>query len=373
MGLSNRYKTFIKVSNTGAWEYEIRNGRIWYSSEYFEILGMKKPSRLNRNPKNIELYWKNLLHEDDRETAINNFNSFLKESNKKIYENYFRIRKVNGEYMWVLSRGIKVFDIFKKCKKIIGTHIDITDFKVLEKKIYNYQKNEQIGTLVRGISHDFRNVLSGIMGLIQIIEPKLGNNSDLEDIVKTIKIAAKRGLELTNQILTFSKPDENQLKEVLLSDTVGELVNFLKPVIPNNISLTYEIIEEFKISINPINIYQVILNLCTNAVKALEGGKGSIHIRISCVTLSTNFKDNFILLEKGSYLLLEVIDSGKGIEEGSIEKIFTSNFSTKVGDDKSGIGLSIVYSILSNNRAKITVESKVDKGTSFKIFFPRIE
>lgn len=369
--LSNKkYKTYISISNTGAWEYYPKNKKIWFSNEYFDMLEMKRPHKLHGGKEELKKYWINLLHENDMENSVNNFESFLSDKSVKLYENYFRLKKGDGEYIWILSRGIKIYNKFKKVKKVVGTHININDLKLLEKKLYSYQKEEQIGTLIRGISHDFKNVLSGILGLSLLSAQQCDDNEQLEDLLSSIQTATKRGIELTDQILNFSKPDEDKYKLTYLSNILEEVVSFLSPIIDKKISINLDVKEEFQININPINIYQVILNLCTNAIKAINDNKGEINMIVSVKKITETYHENFISLNKGKYIVLEIRDSGVGIDEKHIEKIFNTNFSTKEGKEHSGIGLSVVYAILLNHNAKITVESKKNVGTSFKIYFP---
>lgn len=370
MFLNKKYKTYISISNTGAWEYFITNKRIWFSNEYFEMLDMKVPNKQLVEPEQLKEYWIDLLHDNDRDYAVNNFESFLADKSAILYENYFRMKKSNGEYIWILSRGKKIYNRFKKVKKVVGTHININDLKQLEKKIYSYQKSEQIGTLIRGISHDFKNVLSGILGLTLVSEQKFQNNKHIEALLFNIKSATKRGLELTDQILKFSRPDEDEYKKVYLSTILHEVINFLTPIIDYKIKINLEIKEEFELTINPINIYQVILNLCTNSIKALNNQKGEIIMRLSVENLTESYQEQRVKIEKGTYQIFEIEDNGTGIDEENIEKIFKSDFSTKIGDEKSGIGLSVVYSILLKHNATITVKSQKNRGTTFKIYFP---
>lgn len=375
MSMDERYKTFIQVSKTGAWEYFIDSGNLWFSDEYFTMLGMNSEDFMPYSKDSLNSCWIDLLHPEDRKEAVDNFSTYLSQ-NSILYENYFRIRTSDNSYLWVLSRGMKVYRNDTPFK-VIGTHINITDLKLLEqknfsmeKKLIELQKREQLGTLVSWVSHDFRNILMGILNYASLIKSRVLKDEKLSMFAEQISRAGKRGIDLTSQILLFSRPQSSDYKFQKPDGTINEIKAFLEPLLPPSVSMHIENIKDAPIWCNPARLYQVLLNLCTNAIQSMNNTKGFLVIRTSVLNLQEGFTDGSVSLKKGDYLILKILDTGNGVTQEFRDRIFDSYFSTKEDDKGTGIGLSIVSSILKQHNAGISIHSYHNAGSTFNIYFP---
>ena len=220
------------------------------------------------------------------------------------------------------------------------------NFTASKNSLYSFKKWKPLEPLRRGIAHDFNNILMGIMGHAEIalIDSQKGIRAErnMEQVIN----ACKRAKELVNQILTFSRQTDIDRKPLNAKEIINEVHKLLSSSLPVNIEIKKELNSDSFIIANPIEIYQVLMNLCTNASHAISDNQGTIEIKLEDVTLEKS--DDFFLedLEPGIYQKLEVIDSGAGIEEDVINQVFDPYFTTKQKGVGTGLGLSVVQRIV---------------------------
>ncbi|MBA4367267.1 MAG: hypothetical protein C0403_06470 [Desulfobacterium sp.] len=255
---------------------------------------------------------------------------------------------------------------------------DITDQKLaaqekeaLEKQLRHSQKMESIGTLTGGIAHDFNNILSIILGNTEIAMDDVPEWNPARKNLAEIRNATLRAKDVIQQLLSFTRKAEHQLKPLKIDLVIEETLTLLRASIPPNITIRKTVHEPIgMVMANPTQIHQIILNLCTNAVHAMENRKGMLDIELSNTFIDKPDLKNDPGLSAGNYVLLEVRDNGEGIDEGVIEKIFDPYFTTKEIGKGNGMGLSIVHGIVKNHSGDIKVISRINEGTSFRILFP---
>ncbi len=244
--------------------------------------------------------------------------------------------------------------------------------KKLEEQLRQSQKMEAIGTIAGGISHDFNNILGGIIGYAEMIElleieDKQAISANIQQILK----ASYRARDLVKQILTFSRKGETQFSPLKLSSVIMEALQILRAALPKNV----ELCTRFDTSSDTIladstQIHQVVMNLCTNAAQAMQPDGGSIILRLSEVAAGPNIVLQAEDRAAGPMLLLEVCDTGAGIAPDLLEHIFEPYFTTKKKGEGTGFGLALVHRIVRNHRGLIEVESRPQKGTRFKVYLP---
>ncbi|MDD3814050.1 MAG: ATP-binding protein [Desulfocapsaceae bacterium] len=250
---------------------------------------------------------------------------------------------------------------------------DITDYLQMEDQLKQARKMEAIGTLAGGIAHDFNNILVPILGYAELaadrIPPDDPMASDLRHIVK----AALRAKDMIARILSFSRQGPQTKYPFPPHLVVQEALKLLQTSLPSTIEVKTEIDPDCgTILADPTQLYQIVMNLCTNAYHAMLE-KGGV-LRVSLAEASIDEEKSKVLgseLVPGEYIVLEVSDTGVGMERKILERIFDPYFSTKSGKGAgSGLGLSVVQGIVKGYQGQITVQSEPGKGTSFQVYIP---
>lgn len=255
--------------------------------------------------------------------------------------------------------------------EVIGAWTDITERKKIEAELEKKDKLESIGILAGGMAHDFNNMLTGILGNISLTKMHmLPDNKDYSRLSEAENICVQM-TELTRKLITFSEGGDPFRKVLSISSIIHETT--CSELSGTNISCQCD----FSDGLSPVYVYvddgqirQVFRNLVINAKEAMPEG-GVIRVRAENIILD---KDDAVLKE-GKYVKITIKDSGKGIPEEILPKIFDPYFTTKeMGSDKGmGLGLAVCYSIIKKHDGHITVESKTGEGTTFHIYLPAVE
>ena len=255
---------------------------------------------------------------------------------------------------------------------IIGTVQDITERKRLEQQLIQAQKLEGVGTLAGGIAHDFNNILAMILGSADLMSLHVGDHPVLGKQVGRIKEAAERGSSISRQLLVFSRPDQGEFKPISLGHTIAELRGMLEHFLPKTIQIETVIkVDPGLIVGDSGQIYQALMNLALNAADAMPSA-GRLTLRVFSADPDT-LKARFNLPRQVPYIGIEVADTGAGIEEGIVEKIFEPFYSTKEKGKGTGLGLAIVHGIVKSHGGFIEVQSRKGHGTAFTLYFPAVD
>lgn len=275
------------------------------------------------------------------------------------------------------------FPIFinNKPNMLAGFTLDITDrtkaeeeTNKLQAQLLHTQKMEAIGTLSGGIAHDFNNILAAIIGYAEMAKNDIPDWSPAKHQIGEVLKAGIRAKELVKQILSFSRQGEQKQIPVQIDLVIKEVLNFLRASIPTTIDIKLDITPSCGNTLAaPTQIHQILMNLCTNAAQAMEENGGILGIDLSVVDLTSNDLDADSNLQPGPYILLVVSDTGTGIKKEILGRIFDPYFTTKEFGKGSGMGLSVVHGIVHSHGGMITVESIPGKGTTFKLYLPKIK
>ncbi len=245
---------------------------------------------------------------------------------------------------------------------------DVTDRFQLERQLRHAQKMEAIGTLAGGVAHDFNNVLTPIMGYAEIIKLKMRQegfeDQPIFDYLGEILKAGKRAKSLVDQILAFSRSNEQKESLQYLHPIVKEVVKLMRVTLPSTIQIEQDIDQDCEtVFVDPVQIHQVLVNLCTNSGEAIGNSHGTLVVRLK--------KVEYQPVNDRGWVQLVVEDSGCGMSRELRERIFEPYFTTKEKGQGTGMGLALVHSIVSQHRGRIEVESEEGSGSRFTISFPR--
>lgn len=293
-------------------------------------------------------------------------------SREEIYiANEILLKRKNGSIFYVDINTSPI--IFYGKQYTMGIIRDITETKHLEAQLQQAQKMESIGTLAGGIAHDFNNLLSAIVGYTELSKMKLPENSDIIDDLAEILKASERARKLVKQILTFSRHEESKLAPILIDFIVKEALKLIRSSIPATIEIKKNIEKCGTIMADATQIHQIIMNLCTNAYHAMEDKGGIMEVTLNEVNISSADAALYHDLKPGPYVRLCCSDTGYGIDQSVMERIFEPYFTTKKSGKGTGLGLAVVHGIVKNHKGAIKVYSEPSKGSTFLVYLPLIK
>ena len=253
---------------------------------------------------------------------------------------------------------------------IIGVFIDVTEKKLLEDQLSYLQKMETVGQLSAGIAHDFNNLLTAVIGFASFIDIHIGEDSPLKDYVQNILKVADRGANLIRNLLTFSRKRTLQPVRCDVNNLILNVEPLLKRMVGEHITINFELSKnDLPVMADITQIDQVLLNLISNAKDAIEG-KGEIVIKTQLFKIDADFIKRNGFGYPGDYALIMVSDNGIGMSDEVKRRIFDPFFTTKDVNKGTGLGMSIVYSIIKQHNGYISIDSREGTGTKVFLYIP---
>lgn len=278
-----------------------------------------------------------------------------------------------GKKRAIHSIRVPMTDASGNVTGLCGFTRDLTATRELEAQLQQAQKMEAIGTLAGGLSHDFNNLLQGIMGYTQML--LLNRDEDDPDFqrLRQIEQLAGHASELTARLLAFSRKGETRLKPVNLNQVVEEVKMLLERTIPKSIDIRLRLSDDLPaVHADPVQLEQVILNIGLNARDAMPDG-GSLTMESVSVKEDDDLNQIPGELHDGGYALLLITDTGHGMSPEILEHLYEPFFTTKRPGKGSGLGMAMAYGVVKNHQGHIACESFPGKGTTFRIYLPAIE
>ncbi len=318
-----------------------------------------------------EKFFKDIVHPDDRDRLKSYYVPGLKGDlvpSPKEFE--FRIIRKDGDVSYI-GAGVSPIVAEGKARGYRLYLTDLTEVKKLREQFFMSQKMEAIGRLAGGIAHDFNNVLTIILGRCELALQKSEDKDFLVSSIKTIKGAADRASSLTRHLLAFSRRQMMEPMPVNLNDVITGMKDMIGSLLGEDIKLEFALSEDLgTVEVDPSLMEHAIINLIVNSCDAMPSG-GVLTIETSNVFLDKEYAEKHVGVSPGHYVLLAVSDTGIGMDEEVRSRVFEPFFTTKRGG--TGLGLSMVYGTVKQSGGYIWCYSEPGRGTTFKIYFPRVE
>ncbi len=349
--------------------------------------------------KGVGWGWESVIHPDDLAEVDRRWKEAIRSGVGYTIE--YRLRRFDGVYIWHLDRAIPIRDSKGNVKRWFGTCTDVEyqkriesalresekrlaqlngtlektvqertrELRKTEEELFQTQKLEAIGRLAGGVAHDFNNLLTGIRGTAEAVKQDLPPSDPKIAELDEMETAIDRAFSLIRQLLAFSRHQVAQPRILNMNTVIEDMAKMLQRLIGEHITIDVSSRDSAWVVADPSQIEQLLMNLALNARDAMPGG-GLLSIRTETLTLSESGSRIGFQMAPGSYVLLEVRDTGEGMDEDVLSHIFEPFFTTKASDRGSGLGLSTVYGIVKQNGGDIRVESALGRGTTFYIVFP---
>ena len=338
-------------------------GTILYVNPAFEdITGYSRAEAIGQNPRVLKSGKQDDAHYKELWDTI---------SAGKVWRGRFINKKKDGSFFTEDAAITPIRDKHGEIVNYIATKRDVTQELQLEEQYRQAQKMEAIGLLTSGIAHDFNNMLTVIMGYSGVLLSDYAPDDPHREDIEQIKLAAERAAALTRQLLAFSRQQTLRPQILNLNQVIGNLEKMLRRMIGEDIILLVKLLPEpGQIEADPGQIEQILMNLAVNARDAMPDG-GRLIVETSNRIVDAAQAARHINLPPGDYIVLSITDTGCGMDENTRTHIFEPFFTTKGVGRGTGLGLSTVYGIVQQNKGHIEVDSVLNQGTTFTIYFPQ--
>ena len=361
-----KYRMLVEQVNAISYIAEIGiNGQWFYVSPQVEaILGYTPEEWLALAPD-----WAEHIHPDDLPAVL----AAEEQSGRGLpFQAEFRVRRKDGREVWlndtaVIAQGSNSHPVME------GIMVDITERKALETQLQQSRKMEAVGRLAGGIAHDFNNLLTIITGYTELALNRPQLPHEVRADIERIENASGRAAALVRQLLAFSRKQVLQPKILDLNKIVLNLDSLLRRLMDERIQMVTQVKDDIgKVKADPAQIEQVIMNLVVNARDAMPEG-GRLVVETCNTDLDATYAVDHVSVKPGRYVMLAVSDTGVGMDKQTVAHIFEPFFTTKESGRGTGLGLSTVYGIVKQSGGYIWVYSEPGKGSTFKVYLPRVD
>ena len=318
-----------------------------------------------------------LVHPDDRDIVVNAMaEGLLSQTRHHMVE--YRCKRTDGVYVWVETVGDVLRDSDGNARELLFSSRDISVRKQAEQEkerlsaqLMQAQKMESVGRLAGGVAHDFNNMLNVILGHAELALDQVGPDDPLREDLTEIFDAGRRSAEITGQLLAFARRQIIVPRGVYLNDAVGKMLKMLRRLIGEDVDLAWKPgAGLWPVFIDPVQIDQILANLCVNARDAISG-VGTITIETGTTCIDEAYCADHLEFMPGEFVVLSVSDTGHGMDKDTLDHIFEPFFTTKCISQGTGLGLATVYGIARQNNGFVNVYSEPGQGAVFRIYLPR--
>ena len=361
-----RFRQLAENINEVFWLGSPDWNQIYYISPAYEKDWGRDPEALYSNARE----WLNSVHPDDIQQVMDDIPKQIDNQTEYIDFREYRIVKADKSILWIKARAYPIRDQHGQVIRIAGIAENITEQKITEDSLRQAQKMEAVGKLTGGIAHDFNNMLGVILGYAELIE-QLTKDKDpkLTAFAQEIYRASKRGANLTQKLLSFSRKRASDTQITDINKQLIELKQMLQKTLTIRISLDYQLADTlWLVNINQSDFEDAIINICINSMHAIND-QGSLTISSSNEHFSEIDSESH-KLKPGDYVVIRITDTGEGMDTKTLEQVFVPFFSTK-GEKGTGLGLSQVYGFMERCGGACKIYSEINLGTRISLYFPR--
>ncbi|MEY2498340.1 MAG: hypothetical protein QOD12_1896 [Verrucomicrobiota bacterium] len=321
-------------------------------------------------------FWQKQVHPQDRARAAAGIRDALAGDGDH-WAGEYRFRHSDGSYRDLLERAVIIRDSSGVAIRFVGSIMDVTARKQLQDQLVRSQKMEAFGQLAGGVAHDFNNFLTTILGYSDLLLDELGMKGEVKKHISEIRNAAGRASVLTAQLLAFSRKHPLAPRVLEVNSLISNLERSLLRLLGEDISVECHLHrgkDGTHTKVDPGQLTQIILNLVVNARDAMPNG-GRLTLETATVTIEQSDESEMLLADAiavGDYVQISVTDDGLGMTDEVKSHVFEPFFTTKDEGRGSGLGLATSYGIVRQSGGHICVESELGKGTTVKIFLPKL-
>ena len=352
----------LSVVSAVVWRAEPASGRYTYASPQAEaLLGFPLAAWLEPG------FLEGRIDPEDREWAIAERREAIE--SRRTHQLEVRLRRADGSAIWVRD-VMSVLVEEGEVAEVIGVMIDVTASRQLEEQLREADRIESLGRLAGGVAHDFNNLLTAINGYADLLLDRIGEDGPGARELNEIRRAGERAATLTGQLLAFGRRQVLRPEVLDLNRVVTDLAEMLRRVLGSRIVLSTDLAEELsRVRADRGMVEQILVNLVVNARDAMPDG-GKLELRTRDVVLSPPTVAGAAEAMPGPYVVLEVADTGHGMDERTRLHIFDPFFTTKERGKGTGLGLSTVHGIVQQSGGHIACESAPGRGTTFRVYLP---
>jgi PAS domain S-box-containing protein len=356
-----RLELATRGSNDGLWDWDLRTNQVHFSPRFQALLGYESPDVFD-----AQFTLRSHLHADDRERVTRAVRSHLRGETPQ-FDIEYRLRCQSGQYRWFHGRGRATWAANGTPLRFAGHLTDITERvqaqanqRELEARLREAQKLEAIGTMAAGVAQDFNNLISAVLGNLDLAQRELDSGHAARYNLEQAHQAAGRARALVQQMLAFGRKQPQRMTVLDLGALVADVLGQIHTTMPTNVVLHSQPPDrELRVLADASQLQQVVMNLCTNAWQALQGRPGDVRVSVGEAS-------------DGSGALLVVQDSGAGMSAQVLNRVFEPFFTTRPSGEGSGLGLAVVHGIVKAHQGQISAHSTPNQGARFEVWLPLV-